>query len=339
MSTYKFSVCHEWNEQIITLLEKTIWGRKGPLFSHKTVKERIQSYPKNYYFCIHQENELVATVVFCERMASLTTAQSSEEIKTVYTRYFSVDPKHQGQGLGEKLIDYAEEYFTSEGFLEPVVFYAYQDKKNASSMRVADKKNVQIAAEFRTITFSRIAPKNKLKLKVSSNSNIKLTGKNTFHSTPSKTSKYYTQTDANGETLISARVTPGSWKIIKIPGFQGFLLKNIVSKLPLLNRIFNAKTFQFCAIDEVFIKDNKQNFEGFLESVLAAENENIALLWSDTNDRDYYQTITNFNNPGILEKLNSNVPACIRVHHEKLNESQINSLESTPFYISALDLT
>lgn len=326
-------------EEIIELLQDTVWGLKGPLFSHKEVAHRIRSNPKNHFFCAFHEAKLVGTLVCCERQVQLG---SISKVKGVYTRYFSVLEKYRGQKIGETLLSKAEKYFENKFATEPVIYYAYQDKKNTASMKVAENKNFHIYSDFQTFTFSRIKP-----LKTVSVSELNLeelktfaTIKNTCHFQPILGTSIYGVKNNLGETICSARFLPSSWNIVRIPGWQGVLMKYVISYLPYLNRLFNRRSFDFLAVDHLFISPNctAKQLSCFLESVLAMHNQNIMLLWSDHKDSNYMK-LQQIPNPGLLEKLNGNVPACIRVEHRNLNENQIKSLEEQPFFICSPDLT
>lgn len=338
--TYRL-LAKETNE-IIELLKNTVWGLNGPLFSHKNVAHRIKSNPKNHFFCAFHHEKLVGIVVCCERKIHLPYPPK-KVITGVYTRYFSILKEYRGHKIGETLLENVSLHFQEKFITEPVIFYAYQDKKNTPSMKVADNKKIAVFSDFQTFIFSRISPTQTEEVSLLNlNELVKAnpTKENTFHKQTVKGSTVYGLKDKKGELICGARFLPSSWEIVKVPGWQGALMKYVVSRIPYLKRLFNRKSFDFLAVDHLYVSGtcSPKQLSRFLESVLKLNGYYLMLLWSDLKAANY-TTIKKIPSPGLLEKINENVPACIRVEHKNLMREEIESLKRNPFFICSADLT
>ena len=116
-------------------------------------------------------------------------------------------------------------------------------------------------------------------------------------------------------------------------------MKNIISRIPLLNRIFDRKTFTFLALDFLYTQTNDSKLiEQFLESVLVTENKNIAITWFDTED-NRNKAYSEIKNLGLLDKFNSQVPANIHYICNNMTQKMEQTVEKNPFFIVSADLT
>lgn len=326
------------NSKIIHLLEQTIWGLKGPQFQHLDIAHRIQSNEKNIFFSYYINNKVVGTVTFFIRSCDI----DNQAIDCIYCRYFSVSPSFRGQKIGEQLLQKAEEYFKEKYDNTPSLFYAYIDKKNLRSSKIAQNLNYDKTSEFRTHIFSRVAPKKTIEIK-------KIAFKELSQSIESKEFNTLSKHNIdkatcygcfeNGTLKLGVRVLPTNWKIERIEGLQGFLLKNIVSRIPILKRLFNREIFSFLALDFFYSENNNEEMiDQFLESILKTENKNIAITWFDVRDKrnKIYNAIPN---KGLLEKMNGQVPANIHYECNNMSKTMEQTIEKNPFFIVSADLT
>jgi hypothetical protein len=158
---------------------------------------------------------------------------------------------------------------------------------------------------------------------------------NTFKAIDFPKSKFYALYE-NNQITACCRALPTEWRIVKIAGFQGFILQNIIGKIPYLNRIFNSSEFNFMAIDFIHAQSS-ENLEKLLEHILWDNKRNIAISWLSKNDtrKIFFEDM----NQGILEIFNSKVPANIICQYKNLSAEQINELTEKPYFICTNDLT
>ena len=96
----------------------------------------------------------------------------------------------------------------------------------------------------------------------------------------------------------------------------------------------------FEALDHLYLHEKaiEKDVIELLEGILIKTGLYISMIWLDTRS-NYYPLFNQMKKPGLLEKLNSNVPAHIICEGINLNEEQQKELSSSPFFICSADLT
>ena len=94
---------------------------------------------------------------------------------------------------------------------------------------------------------------------------------------------------------------PELWEVKGLPGFTGKVMLNIVSRLPLLKKIFSSN-YRFLAIEGIYCKKGSENrLEVLLESALNIMGYNTAMIPID-KDSNLMSKISSVNF-GLLNRL------------------------------------
>jgi len=240
-------------DAIIQLLSDTVWGMKGPLFIHTDVEHRILTNKENYYFVYEEGDELCGVVVICQRKCLL----ANKPVSHFYTRYFSVNPQYRGKKIGEQLLQAIRPYFKQKfNNNQSFVYYAYIDKKNLRSAKVFENVGFNPITEFRTFTFSRVFLSKTTSVETITFDELKrlsFSDNQLTYTDHSITDSNCYLLRKNGKPIAAVRSLKSNWKFKKIPGWQGFIAKYIISKIPYLKRLFNTKTLTFEALDHLYL--------------------------------------------------------------------------------------
>jgi len=122
---------------------------------------------------------------------------------------------------------------------------------------------------------------------------------------------YYTY-KINGEIIAGLQANPVVWKIIKLDGFLGKIIKYL-DYIPFLNKIISTK-YKFLAIEGVFLKEGAKIdvLYALLESVLSSLKFNTALLQLDHAD-NLLIPLESDNKLGLVNKLSPPVTTLLMV--------------------------
>lgn len=328
--------------EIKQLLEETVYGTKGLLYSHLDVIERSNALKEGHFHGLWRGESLIALAVYCGRKLS----HEGEEINGRYIRFFSVKKTEQSKGLGRLLTSCIEQHYYAQGN-NPTLFYAYIDNKNLRSMKVSGHFNGQLCGHFDTYLFSRFSPRRSARVRKAMEADKpaileilkkQYDGYAEFHTDYIFYNDNYYVLEQDGEVVAGIQSNPVRWKIVNIPGFQGFLMKHILPALPYINRLFNPKVFRFSALEGIFYRDNPLVLEELISHCLAEQKNHTAMFWADVND-SYLQQLAKRCNLGFVSKVQHNPRVNFIIIPYLMSDAQVQVLHEQPKYISAFDVT
>ena len=343
------------SEEIVQLLENTIWGMEGGTrYRHCDTRRKIKLLESPYFLSIELGNRPVGTGNFCKRYF-LTQGKG---IATFYIRYFSifngfrrttkkVNPNKKGSS---KIKAAMQDIFSHGAFDNPdkkALFYAYVELENERSKTMTEGFGFEAARKFSTLVFSRFRPKNTTSVGIATTAEQTEIRKHleTFYSKHTcyeqhplfKTGEYFVFRE-NGKIVAGLQATPTHWEIKEIDGLSGKVTMLLAPITP-IRKIFNPKNYRFLGIEQSFyLPGYEAKLEPLLSSACAQLNYNTAMLWADRHS-DLYNALRTNVDFGLLDKLNKEVPADLIVKFTSYTEVEKKPFFENPAYISAFDLS
>jgi len=337
--TYK--VLHEYNDAILALLDKTVYGTKGGLMlRHKEDIKKIKTIYKPDFHTLYLDGELCAVAAYLWR----PNESNPEKENRHYIRYFSVSPKHQNKGYGRILIDNIEIYYV-EKLDKDHMFYTYIEKKNLKSQSVSDHFKPDYCGQFSPLFFSRFFPK---KQKNVAQPNAKMFEKikqnaakvyeNYIHYTQKRMipkDTFYLEED--GKLKAHCHVEVVNWEVLHYPDKGHFWMYHFLPKIPIVNKLAQGKRVDFLAIDQVYYEQPEDLFK-VLEHALNHYGLSKSILYFD-HSTDFYKDLNKHKKLGFMTKVQPSPAIQIQTFFYQADEEALKVMNSKPKYIPAFDVT
>jgi hypothetical protein len=355
------------NEEILYLLDHTIQGSEGGMrYSLQNVAPRIEAYKDKIRFVsLYKKNQVTGTIGSCFRISG----QGLLLYPSTYLRYLSIQSTYQLEPGWRKrrkkaLIPEREDSFkqkTLEIFSKPHlldiqgvkeedkhIMYAFLESMNERSKNLVSQAGYEHVRSFLTVAFSRFSPRkddhvSKLKdeekpelLKLLSDyykDHSLFTTDYSFYG-----DKYYVLRD-NGKIIAGVSAIPGVHKIYDIPGIWGWVIMNLLPKVPYYRRLFSPGEFRYLVFDAIYCeKGHEKELATLFESVCAAEGYYTGLTWLD--DRSHlYDKIRTEVNMGALNRMLNAKPGLVYIRFINFEEKEKDGFYEAPAYISGFDFS
>ncbi|MFN3918370.1 MAG: hypothetical protein ACK4K0_11625 [Flavobacteriales bacterium] len=335
-----YKLLYKPTSEVEQLLQETVYGTKGLLYSHLDAVERAHNLKNGHFHTLWRNENLVALAVYCGRQLL------GSKLHSRYIRFFAVNKSEQAKGLGKLLTVCVEQHYLNNENI-PTLFYAYIDNKNLKSMKVSGHFNGKVCGHFNTYLISRFSPKKSANVRRAHKEDkpeiirlLNSTYKNhaELHFDYLFYQNNYFVLEKNGEILAGVQANPVKWEIVAIPGFQGFFMKYIIPAIPFVNRLFNPKTFRFTGFEGVYYKNSPKELEELFAHCLAEQGNYTAMFWADVKD-DYLQEIAKSCHLGFISKVQHSPQINFIVIPHLLSENEEQEIADKPKYISAFDVT
>ncbi len=331
---------HGISPSVNKLLNQTVWGSGGAHYEHGS-ENKVKTMFNPYVMTLEKKSDLVACALFCKRSIS----SNNFLFDSYYTRYFSASPKFRGKGLMKKY-GAPTMKLIRDGITSPSLFYALVEKKNYASQKVVESVGYKKTAKIKTVGISRFFPKTtasvrKLKEEELPQMINKLSQQYAQHSfvqfNSLKLNNDYYVLEKNNEIVAGLQLERGEWQIKNMPGLMGTITMNIVPHIPILNRIFNPKHFQFLGLEGIYIKlGHDKDFLKLIEHLLNKNSRNSALIFMDEKC-PMYQNISK-NKLGLLNTFTKDSDSYLMLASENIDSQIIDTIKDAPAYISCYDL-
>ncbi len=330
--------------EIADFLSGVSWGTEGAVYEHKDIEEHIRFLNNPTLLAVRENGKIVGTVVFCNAMMR----SGSARYNYYYVRYFAASREIRGKGLMKyyaskvmELIRYGEK--------EPTIFIACIEGGNFASYKVVEKAGYELVGTMKTHGFSRFFPRSDQRME-------QVLSENDRKEVIALLEKYYedhTLVNFNyvflhdkyfvirekGEIVAGCQAHRVHWVVNKLAGFSGMLIRNIVPYIPILNRVFNPKRFEFLGFEGIYCKPGYENdLMKLFESVLAREGLHSGMFWLGESSA-VSKMILKHNKLGLLHSFIKRSDAYILASYYDLDENEIAAFKSRPLYASSFDLT
>jgi hypothetical protein len=355
------------NEEILYLLDHTIQGSEGGMrYSLQNVAPRIEAYKDKIRFVsLYKKNQVTGTIGSCFRISG----QGPLLYPSTYLRYLSIQSTYQLEPGWRKrrkkaLVPEREDSFkqkTLEIFNKPHlldlqgvkeedkhIMYAFLESMNERSKNLVSQAGYEHVRSFLTVAFSRFSPRKdsrvsklkeeekpeilKLLLDYYKNHSLFTTDYSFYGD------KYYVLRD-NGKIIAGVSAIPGVHKIYDIPGIWGWVIMNLLPKIPFYRRLFSPGEFRYLVFDAIYCeKGHEKALATLFESVCAAEGYYTGLTWLD--DRSHlYDKIRTEVNMGTLNRMLNAKPGLVYIRFINFEEKEKDGFYEAPAYISGFDFS
>ena len=330
------------SQEAIAFLDSISWGAEGAVYEHKNTAEHFKVISNPYLLSIEQEGKIFGTAVFCNPQVAV----GDKPFNYYYTRYFASSPEVRGKGLVKKLaIEVMRSIRNEED--RKTIFVGFIEKGNKSSYKVTEAAGYKPIATIQTLGFSRFFPKRSQKVekvmdRLSKEEVIHILNK--YYQNHALVhfdylfdqNNYYVIRE-NGRIVAGCQFHKAHWVVNRMPGIMGRITMNVLPKIPLINKLFNPKQFEFLAFEGIYVEMGKENIlQELFEHLLAKEDLRSALIWMDQRC-PYYRQIQAYGNLGLIHNFVKDSEVIIMASYQNLNDEEIENVEKLPLYAAAFD--
>lgn len=360
-------VSDEANEGILDILNHAVQGSEGGLrFSLQNVAGRIKAYKNQIRFIsLYKKNRITGTVGACFRVSG----QGPLRYPTTYIRYLAFQSVYQvasdwrQQERAMIKSDHPDDSFKrrtldilSRPYLLdlPDVFeqdrhimYAFVESMNERSKNLVHQAGYEYIRSFLTVAFSRFYPRADSRVsKLTEADKEKMRsllldyykGYSFFSAEHSFSGTNYVL-KIGDEIVAGVNAIPSVYKIYDVPGVWGWVMMNILPRMPLFKRLFYPGEFRYLVFDSIYCKQGKEKLLGELfETACALEGFNTGLTWLDDRSELYDKMRTDVK-MGALNRMLNAKPGLVYARFINLNELEKEPFYNAPAYVSGFDFS
>ena len=351
------------DEDIITLLENSVQGSEGGMrYSVKNIREQMKYYGKGLSFiALYKKNNLAGAIGLCRRK----TVNCGIEFNTTFLRFLVVQSSFQISGVSERKrerLAHIEESFKHKLFSifgnpsqildgkehssEPGLVYAYVESQNERSKNFIHQAGYEHIRSLLTVAFSRFNPSvnpDVKKLAPEEEPAMAVLLAEQYRNYCFYTDEFsffnhgYYVMRKNNEIVAGVCAIPTAYKIEKVPGFPGWMMMNILPRMPYLRRLFKLGEFRFLVLGSIYCrKGSEPLLPELFESVCAFEGHHNALTWLDDHS-GIYESLSANRRMGTLNRLLKSKHGLIYASLSNINAEERKKFYEYPAYISAFD--
>jgi L-amino acid N-acyltransferase YncA len=326
----------------LVFLDSIAWGNDGAVYEHKNTKDHIRLLHRPTLIAIHKKEKIQGTAVFCNTPVSAGTAVYN----CYYIRYFAASNEIKGKGVMKK---YAVKVMESvrEDEHEKTVFFACIERGNKASYKTVQNAGYKEIGVIKTNGFSRFFPKNNIDIEQVKTDPVRnelltlISNQYKQHALVQFNSLFlndnYFVIREKGAIVAGCQFHRVHWVINRMPGIMGKLIMNVVPIVPLLNKLFNPKRFEFLAFEGIYVKPGYEaKLSGLFEGLLAQEKLKSAMYWMAENCT-VLKRMNEHISPGVLHSFIKDADVFILASFHALSETEIADILSRPLFASAFD--
>jgi hypothetical protein len=329
-------------EEAMKFLDSIAWGNEGAVYEHKNTEAHIQLLHQPTLVAIYESDKLEGTAVFCNTPISA----GRHEYNCFYIRYFAASKEIKGKGLVKHYAVKAMEVIRDDENAK-TVFFACIEKGNYGSYKVVQNAGYNNIGIMKTNGFSRFFPKENKAIEQVKTDNVRkevlalLKQQYEQHALVQFNSiflhdDYYILRE-NGEIVAGCQFHRVHWVVKNMPGIIGKIIMNVVPLIPLLNKLFNPKRFEFLAFEGIYIKPGYEaRLLELFEGLLAKEQLKSAMFWLGESC-PIRKKILSLKKSGLIHSFIKDSDAYIMAAFKNLDEIEIEDLKSRPLFASAFD--
>ena len=331
-----------FSEELIDVFDRTSWGETGALYEHKDTRARLEELKDPILLEVRKDDDLVGCCVLVGR----TTYADSIAYLTYYVRYLVANPKFKGKGLMTK---YAIHTMDSvrKGALPRTLFVGVVEKFNKKSYNLVRAVAYEDVSTIKTMSYSRLFPKKDPRVqrattagqkeKIIATLNEQYSNHSLYHQENIFHADDYYYIEEDGQIIAGVQVFPALWVINKLPGKHGKLIMLTLPYIPLLNKMFNPRKFQFLAFEGIIYQPYRiKDLHRLFSHVLTLHSLKTALYWLDEKSKLSVE-LENFGKLGLLQKMGAASDASIMISFTDVAPTEKDNFTSRPTYQSGFD--
>lgn len=329
-------------EEAIKFLDSIAWGNDGAVYEHKNTEEHIHLLYQPTLVAIHDNAKIQGTAVFC----NTPVTAGNQQYNCYYIRYFASSKEIRGKGVMKKYAVKVMEAVTDDE-KEKTVFFACIEKGNRASYKTVENAGYKNIGVIKTNGFSRFFPKAKKNIEQVNtdtlrNEVLSLLKKQYGEHALVQFNSIFLQNDyfiirENGEIVAGCQFHRAHWVINKMAGFMGKIIMNVVPLVPLLNKLFNPKRFEFLAFEGIYSKPGfEHRLMELFEGLLAKEKLKSAMFWMGKTC-PLRERILEKGKTGLLHSFIKDSDVFILASFHDLSEAEISDIKLRPLFASGFD--
>ncbi len=323
--------------RIASLLKKTVFGTEGKLrYTQNDIVDRIKSQANIQFIEILKGKRVLGTV----GMANRPVVHGDEPMLSQYVRYLSIaqpfnskkrtvnhksaEKKQRSGTLRESIaneitIHFEQPYLDSD---RQGMFYSYVESANLNSRNLCLSMGFEPARKVETLLFSRFSPNQqktihniaeeeqdqvKEELQKFYNDYSFYFEDKIFHA------GFYLVKKEKNKIIGGLRAVPVNWKLIDYPGFEGWLMRDILPYLPLTNRLFQPDKLTFLAFDYAWHEPNHEHvIPELMSHCCSLFGIHLGMIWGDMHS-DLIKNLKSGNQLGFIHSVVGSVYADLMI--------------------------
>jgi RimJ/RimL family protein N-acetyltransferase len=291
---------------------------------------------------VHEHDKIQGTAVFCNTMVTAGNAQYN----CYYIRYFASSKEIRGKGVMKK---YGIKVMESvrEDEKEKTIFFACIEKGNKASYRTVESAGYENIGVIKTNGFSRYFPRinkniEQVTTDVVRKEVLSLLKKQYEEHAIVQFNSIFLHDDyfvirENGEIVAGCQFHRVHWVINRMPGIMGKIMMNVVPLIPILNKLFNPKQFEFLAFEGIYVKPGYENkLMDLFEGLLAKEKLKSSMYWMGETC-PIRKRMLESSKTGLIHSFIKESDVFIMAAFHDLNEGEIADLKARPLFVSGFD--
>lgn len=340
--TYHIVKKSSFSDELVELFDTTSWGETGALYEHKDTRKRLEELQRPTLLEVRKEDDLVGCCVFVGR----TTYCDEKSYETNFVRYLVANPKYRGQGL---MTQYAIHTMDSvrKDALPGTLYVGTVETFNKSSYNLVQAVEYKHTHTIQTMSYSRPFPKKDRRVRKATtpDEKNKITkqlwqqyGNHSLYHQENifKNDDYYYIEEA-GKIIAGVQCFPALWVIKKVPGLAGTLMMHILPHIPVLNKMFNPRKFEFLAFEGIiYDKDRMGDLHKLFSHVIATFGLKTSLFWLDEKDA-LYDALQNYGKLGLVQKAGAATGANIMISFTDVPKGEEERIAQSPTYQAGFD--
>ena len=328
----------------IRLLKHNAIGSGGPVYRHLDTEDHVKHLVNPTLISLRRQGVLMGMGVFC----NVSVKVQKQPYNCFYVRYFSAAPEIRGQGYMKKFGVKAMSLIRN-GQNGKTIYYASVESHNHSSLNVVGEAGYAPIRVIKTLGFSRFFPKASTHIRRATDPKVKeqimylldahYSGFSMVQFTKIFHLDDYYYIEENGEIVAGCQIHKVHWIINKLGGIAGKAIVALSPHTPFICKIFNARKFNFLALEGMFFKKGKEKkFHELVEGLLAKHKLHTALAWFD-KECPFYKDLTSAGNLGLVNIFTRKADTLLMASFVGLDDNEIRKVKESPVYISSFDFT
>jgi hypothetical protein len=218
---------------------------------------------------------------------------------------------------------------------------------NERSKNLVHQAGYDYIRSFLTVAFSRFSPgHDKRVARLEADERVKMRSLlrefyrnySFFNTDYSFTGTYYILKEGN-EIIAGVNAIPSLYKVYDVPGIWGWVMMDILPKLPYFRRLFHPGEFRYLVFDSIYCKPGREDLlANLFESACAAEGYHTGLTWLDDRS-ELYDKIRTDVKMGVLNRMLNAKPGLVYARFINFSELDKEAFYNAPAYVSGFDFS
>ena len=327
--------------EFLALLERTIWGTEGLRYYSHDLEEALSVVPELRTVELRIGGRLVGGYALGFKQVQT----NSGSLDAVHRMFLAVEPSSGGKGYGRLLMEATRQRFLEDA-RGPVMLYGYIEEDNTRSCSIAKKVGYQPIGSFEAKLYSRLWPRDcgdVDKLADSSELAPLLSAQYAGHALvdldQSLDGEACWVLRRAGQVVAALQAMPRRWTIVDLAGPQGWLVLQLLPRLPILGRLLRGQSFEHLAVSNRYVREGYEaDYYVLLEALLARHGLHAAMAFADL-DCPVSMRIDQAGDAGLLGKLDAGSSAQVMAGFHQVDDATIAELHQRPLFVSSHDPT